>query len=128
MVGFIFLLFILVIGLNLNKKAKKAAKLKSNKARRGVPAASAKFNAARRATQSGKTTVSKYETMRRKRRKAQMKANTGLWISKHRVDKNRSRRSDWGVRGNRSLLLPQTLALIVGGFLTIYWVLTALYS
>lgn len=92
----------------------------------GLPRAAAKVNTARRAAQTGTTTAAKYKRIREQRRKAQDKANSGLWQSKDRQDKNRSRRSDWGARGDSALLSPQMIAVIGGAILTIYLALTVL--
>jgi len=85
-----------------------------------------KLNAAKRSAQTGSTTLERYRREQRKRYKKQIKSNSGLWQSKHRIDKNRQRRTDWGSRGDKALLSPSMIGIIGGGLLTVYLGLTAL--
>ena len=93
-----------------------------------LPDAASRVNAAQRASRTGAATAAKYKRLREQRRKAQDRANTGLWGSKHRQDKNRHRRTDWGAEGDAGLLSPKMIGIIVGGLLTFYLVLTVVMT
>jgi hypothetical protein len=86
------------------------------------------LNTAKRSLQTGSTTLDRYKQSQKKRYKKQMKSNSGLWQSKHRVDNNRQRRTDWGARGDKVLLSPSMIGIIGGGLLTVYLGLTAFYG
>lgn len=88
--------------------------------------AAARVNAARRATQTGYAASENYKQVRKKRRQSEHKFNEGLWRSKHRQDKNRQRRTDWGARGNSALFSPKMIGVLVGGATAFYFVLVAL--
>lgn len=135
-----FLFFLLFFGIIIfnafngkgKKKPTKAKHFRSpqryNSSYDALPDAAARVNAARRAAQTGGATAAKYKRLREKRLKAQDKANTGLWRSKHRVDKNRHRRTDWGAQGDAALFSPKMIGIIGGGLLTFYLVLTVIMS
>jgi len=128
---FLFLLFFGVIIFNAVKgKTKSPLQKNSSNLHPWETAAGGKVlkraNTARRAAQTGSATTAKYKRIREERRKAQMKANSGLWKSKHREDKNHARRTDWGARGSSALFSPQMIAVIGGAVLTIYLALTVL--
>jgi len=133
-----FLLFFGVIIFNAfngkgTKKPTKAKHFRSPKRYKSnnydiLPDAASRVNAARRAANTGAATTAKYKRLREQRRKAQDSANTGLWGSKHRQDKNRHRRTDWGTQGDAALFSPKMIGIIGGGLLTFYLVLTVVMT
>ena len=139
-----FLLFFGVIILNAFKgngksKSTRANKYQYKKAAKfyadsdadsysALPDAAARVNAARRAARTGSATAAKYKRVQERRRAEQNIANSGLWGSKHRQDKNRNRRTDWGVRGDSALFSPKMIGIIGGGLLTFYLILTVVMT
>ncbi len=135
--GFIVIVFFMVVFIIISQSKKK--KPVQKKGRRLAPktamsheqewsARLQKAKTAQRSMISGQSTLQRYKQVQRQRYKQQMKANSGLWQSKHRVDNNRKRRSDWGARGDKALLSPAMIGIIGGGVLTIYLGLSALYG
>ena len=133
-----FLFFLIFFGIIIfnafngkgTKKPVKAKHFRSPKSHGnsydGLPDAASRVNAARRAVQTGSATAAKYKRLSDKRRATQNQANSGLWASKHRQDKNRHRRTDWGAQGDSALLSPKMIGIIGGGLLTFYLVLTVI--
>ena len=122
----IFLIFIGIIIFNISKASSKTAKKMTRKTldTKVQPSYVDRLNSAQRTIQTGTSTAAKAKAIQQKRRKVEMKVNTGLWASKHRVDKNRHRRTDWGARGQGALFTPQMIAVIGGGAATIYFAIT----
>lgn len=87
-----------------------------------------KLNAARQSASAGSTTLERYRRQQKKKYKSQIKANTGLWRSKHRIDMNKKRRTDWGAQGDKLAVSPFTIGIIGGMVLTVYLGLTAYYG
>lgn len=110
------------------KKRLKSKALKHMNTQQDFAARVQKAQAAQRSVKSGQATFNRYKGERKKRHKEQSKANSGLWNSKHRIDNNRHRRTDWGARGDKALLSPTMIGIIGGGLLTVYVALTALYG
>jgi len=130
---FIFIFFAFIVFSSFRKSSgKKTTKVKSRAVRNNVALKhdwvknAQKLNAAKRSVQTGASSLERYRQEQRKRYKKQMKTNSGLWQSKHRIDKNRNRRTDWGARGDKPLLSPSMMSIIGGGLLTVYLGLTAL--
>jgi len=87
-----------------------------------------KLQAARKTVSTGSTTLKRYRREQKKKYKEQIKANSGLWRSKHRIDMNRQRRTDWGAQGDKMILSPAMIGVICGMLLTVYLGLTAYYG
>jgi hypothetical protein len=131
---FIFIFFAFIIFSSFKKSGGKTTSKVNKRPVRNLMAqqnwaAQAKtLNTAKRSLQTGSTTLDRYKQSQKKRYKKQMKSNSGLWQSKHRVDNNRQRRTDWGARGDKVLLSPSMIGIIGGGLLTVYLGLTAFYG
>jgi hypothetical protein len=131
---FIFIFFAFIIFSSFKKSGRKTTSKVNKRPVRNLMAqqnwaAQAKtLNTAKRSLQTGSTTLDRYKQSQKKRYKKQMKSNSGLWQSKHRVDNNRQRRTDWGARGDKALLSPSMIGIIGGGLLTVYLGLTAFYG
>lgn len=122
-----FLIFIGIIIFNISKASSKAAKMTAKTLQTKVqPSYIDRLNTAQRTIQTGTSTAAKAKAIQQKRRKSEMKVNTGLWASKHRIDKNRQRRTDWGSRGKGSLFTPQMIAVIGGAALTVYFAISTM--
>ena len=130
---FIVIFFVFIILASFSKSGgKKTTKVKSRAALHNAALKhdwakdAQKLKAAQRSVRTGASSLERYRREQRKRYKQQMKTNSGLWQSKHRIDKNRNRRTDWGSKGDKLLLSPSMLSIIGGGLLTVYLGLTAL--
>ena len=83
-----------------------------------------KIGSARSAYNHAQATAEKVERERRRLKHKHMTQNQDLLgRNKDRIDNNRHRRTDWGARGDAWLFSKQTLSILVGIGLTVFFIL-----